>query len=44
MSTGPQLPDHTVNLQFPVGKSPLLELRDKALEVSPVGERENERE
>lgn len=30
---------HTVNLQFSAGKSPLLELRDKAFEVSPVGER-----
>ncbi len=30
---------HTVNLQFSIGKSPLLELRDKAFEVSPVGER-----
>lgn len=30
---------HTVNLQFSVGKSPLLELRDKAFEVGPVGER-----
>jgi len=35
--------NHTVlYLQFTVGKSPLLELRDKALEVSPVGERKPE--
>jgi len=35
--------NHTVlYLQFAVGKSPLLELRDKALEVSPVGERKPE--